>query len=115
MCQYDVVYFDEISDISFDEKDAVNIMTGYMASGEFSRSKESIRAEGGVVMVGNFEVDVEQQQRISHLLSPLLKEMRDDTAFHDRVHAYVPGWHFPELITNDNLTNHLGLVIYFLS
>ena len=49
---------------------AVNILKGYMASGEFSRGKESIRAEGGIVMVGNFDVDVEQQQRIGHLLSP---------------------------------------------
>ena len=63
LCQYDVVCFDEIAGISFDQKDGVNIMKGYMASGEFSRGKESIRAEGGVVMVGNFEVDVEQQQR----------------------------------------------------
>ena len=54
-------------------------MKGYMASGEFSRGKESIRAEGGIVMVGNFDVDVEQQQRIGHLLSPLPPEMRDDT------------------------------------
>ena len=48
-------------------------------------------------MVGNFDVDVEQQQRIGHLLSPLPPEMRNDTAFMDRLHAYVPGWDFPKL------------------
>ena len=58
VCQYDVVCFDEISGVSFDQKDGVNIMKGYMESGEFSRGKESIRADGGIVMVGNFEVDV---------------------------------------------------------
>ena len=58
VCQYDVVCFDEISGVSFDQKDGVNIMKGYMASGEFSRGKESIRAEGGIVMVGNFDVDI---------------------------------------------------------
>ena len=68
VCQYDVVCFDEVGGVSFDQKDGVNILKGYMASGEFSRGKESIRAEGGVVMVGNFDVDVEQQQRIGHLL-----------------------------------------------
>ena len=115
LCQYDVVCFDEIAGISFDQKDGVNIMKGYMASGEFSRGKESIRAEGGVVMVGNFEVDVEQQQRIGHLLSPLPKEMRDDTAFHDRIHAYAPGWNFPKLSPTDHLTDHFGLVSDFLS
>ncbi len=115
VCQYDVVCFDEISGVSFDQKDGVNIMKGYMAAGEFSRGKESIRAEGGIVMVGNFEVDVEQQQRIGHLLSPLPKEMRDDTAFHDRIHAYAPGWDFPKLNPNIHLTNHFGLVSDFLS
>jgi ATP-dependent Lon protease len=66
-------------------------------------------------MVGNFDVDVEQQQRVGHLLSPLPSEMRDDTAFHDRLHAYVPGWDFPKLNPNEHLTNHFGLVSDFLS
>ena len=96
VCQYDVVCFDEVSGISFDQKDGVNIMKGYMASGQFSRGKENIRADGGIVMVGNFDVDVEQQQRVGHLLSPLPPEMRNDTAFMDRLHAFAPGWDFPE-------------------
>jgi ATP-dependent Lon protease len=115
VCQYDVVCFDEVSGVSFDQKDGVNIMKGYMASGEFSRGKESIRADGGIVMVGNFDVDVEQQQRIGHLLSPLPREMRDDTAFHDRIHSYVPGWDFPKLNPGEHLTEHFGLVSDFLS
>lgn len=115
VCQYDVVCFDEVSGVSFDQKDGVNIMKGYMASGEFSRGKESIRAEGGIVMVGNFDVDVEQQQRIGHLLSPLPAEMRDDTAFQDRIHVFAPGWDFPKLNPNQHLTNHFGLVSDFLS
>lgn len=115
VCHYDVVCFDEVTGISFDQKDGVNILKGYMASGEFSRGKESIRAEGGVVMVGNFDVDVQQQQKIGHLLSPLPPEMRDDTAFHDRIHAYAAGWDFPKLNPNIHLTNHFGLVSDFLS
>ncbi|MGD9420074.1 MAG: BREX system Lon protease-like protein BrxL [Verrucomicrobiota bacterium JB025] len=115
VCLYDVVCFDEVSGVSFDQKDGVNIMKGYMASGEFSRGKESIRAQGGIVMVGNFDVDVEQQQRIGHLLSPLPPEMRDDTAFHDRIHAFAPGWDFPKLNPHDHLTNHFGMVSDFLS
>lgn len=115
VCHYDVVCFDEVSGISFDQKDGVNIMKGYMASGEFSRGKESIRADGGIVMVGNFDVDVEQQQRVGHLLSPMPPEMRNDTAFMDRLHAFAPGWDFPKLNPNDHLTNHFGLVSDFLS
>ena len=115
VCQYDVVCFDEVSGVSFDQKDGVNIMKGYMASGQFSRGKENIRAEGGIVMVGNFDVDVDQQQRVAHLLSPLPPEMRNDTAFMDRLHAFVPGWDFPKLNPNDHFTDHFGLVSDFLS
>lgn len=115
VCQYDVVCFDEVAGISFDQKDGVNIMKGYMASGQFSRGKENIRAEGSIVMVGNLDVDVEQQQKIGHLLSPLPPEMRDDTAFMDRIHAYAPGWDYPKLKPSEHLTDHFGLVSDFLS
>jgi len=114
VCQYDVVCFDEVSGISFDQKDGVNIMKGYMESGEFSRGKENIRADGSIVLVGNFDVDVEHQQRIGHLFGPMPQEMRDDTAFMDRIHAYLPGWDVPK-INKDLLTNHFGLVSDFLS
>jgi ATP-dependent Lon protease len=114
VCQYDVVCFDEISGVSFDQKDGVNIMKGYMESGEFSRGKESIRADGGIVMVGNFDVDVQHQQRVGHLFGPLPPEMRQDTALMDRVHAYLPGWDLPK-VNRDLLTNHFGLVSDFLS
>ncbi|MDQ3773907.1 MAG: BREX system Lon protease-like protein BrxL [Pseudomonadota bacterium] len=115
VCHYDVVCFDEVSGVSFDQNDGVNILKGYMESGEFSRGKESIRAEGGIVMVGNLDVEVEHQQRVGHLLSSLPLEMRDDTAFMDRIHAYVPGWDFPKLNPNEHFTDHFGLVSDFLS
>lgn len=114
VCQYDVVCFDEVSGIAFDQKDGVNIMKGYMESGEFSRGKESIRADGSIVMVGNFDVDVEHQQRIGHLFTPLPAEMREDTAFMDRIHCYLPGWDVPKL-KPVLFTDHFGLVSDFLS
>ena len=114
VCQYDVVCFDEVSGISFDQKDGVNILKGYMESGEFSRGKESIRADGSIVLVGNFDVDVEHQQRVGHLFGPMPPEMRDDTAFMDRIHAYLPGWDVPK-ISKEILTDHFGLVSDFLS
>jgi ATP-dependent Lon protease len=114
VCQYDVICFDEVSGVSFDQKDGVNIMKGYMESGEFSRGKESIRADGSLVLVGNFDVDVEHQQRIGHLFGPMPPEMRDDTAFMDRIHAFLPGWDIPK-VNKTLLTNHFGLVSDFLS
>lgn len=114
VCQYDVICFDEVSGVSFDKKDGVNIMKGYMESGEFSRGKESIRADGSIVLVGNFDVDVQHQQRIGHLLGPLPPEMRNDTAFMDRIHSYLPGWDVPKM-SKELFTDHFGLVSDFLS
>jgi ATP-dependent Lon protease len=114
VCQYDVVCFDEVSGVSFDQKDGVNIMKGYMESAEFSRGKESIRAYGSIVMVGNFEVDVQHQQRIGHLFGPMPPEMRNDTALMDRIHSYLPGWDVPK-ISEAVKTDHFGLVSDFLS
>ena len=114
VCQYDVVCFDEIGGVSFDQKDGVQIMKGYMESGEFSRGKESIRGDGGLMFVGNFNVDVEHQQRVGHLFGPLPTEMRDDTAFMDRLHAYIPGWDVPKMNT-DLFTGHFALVSDFLA
>jgi ATP-dependent Lon protease len=89
-------------------------MKGYMESGEFSRGKESIRADGSIVMVGNFDVDVEHQQRVGHLFGPLPPDMRNDTAFMDRIHGYLPGWDIPK-VSRELLTDHFGLVSDFLS
>lgn len=114
VCQYDVVCFDEVSGISFDTKEGVNIMKGYMESGEFSRGKESIRADGSLVFVGNFDVDVEHQQRVGHLFGPLPAEMRDDTAWMDRIHCYLPGWDVPKM-SKEFTTDHFGLVSDFFS
>jgi len=114
VCQYDVVCFDEVSGISFDQKDGVNIMKGYMESGQFSRGKDLITAEGSVVMVGNFDVDVQHQQRIGHLFGPLPPEMRNDTAFMDRIHSFLPGWNVPA-VKKHHFTDHFGLVSDFLA
>ena len=114
VAQYDVVCFDEISGVSFDSNDGVQIMKGYMESGTFSRGREAVRADGSLVFVGNFDVDVEHQQRIGHLFGPLPEDMRNDTAWMDRVHAYLPGWDVPKL-QRDLFTDHFGLVNDFLS
>jgi len=114
VAQYDVVCFDEVSGVSFDSKEGVNILKGYMESGEFSRGKESIRADGGIVMVGNFDVDVLDELRRGHLFGPMPKEMRNDTAFHDRIHAYLPGWDVPKLDPS-YFTDHFGFVSDFLA
>jgi uncharacterized protein (TIGR02653 family) len=107
--QHDVIAFDEIAGIRFKDRDGINVMKGYMASGEFARGRESIRAEGGMAFLGNFEVDVQDQLRRGHLLKPMPEAMRDDTAFMDRLHSYIPGWDIPAVGAAQK-THHYGLV-----
>ena len=84
--------FDEAAGIRFTDKNGINIMKGYMEDGAFSRGKDIINAEGSIVFVGNIDGDIETIVRTSNLFYPMPKEM--DTAFYDRIHAYIPGWEF---------------------
>ena len=114
VCLYDVVCFDEASDICFDQKDGVSIMKGYMESGEFTRGMDTIRSFGSIVILSNLNIDVKNQQRIEHLFDPMPPEMRDDTAIMDRIHCYLPGWDIPK-VSEGIKTTHFGLVSDFLS
>jgi len=112
VCLWDVVAFDEAAGISFSDKSGINIMKGYMEDGAFSRGRDIINAEGSVVFVGNIDGDIETIVRTSNLFYPMPKEM--DTAFYDRIHAYIPGWEFQK--TSDAAyTSHFGLVTDYLA
>ena len=113
LCQYDTVCIDEVSKLNFD-KETVGTLQTYMESGEFSRGTGSIRADGSLVFLGNFDVDVEHQQRIGHLFGSLPETMRNETAFMDRIHAFLPGWDVPKL-NKECFTDHFGLVSDFLT
>lgn len=87
-------------------------MKGYMEVGAFSRGRDIITAEGSIVFVGNLDGDIETIIRTSNLFYPMSKEM--DTAFYDRIHAYIPGWEFQK--TSDAAyTDHFGLVTDYLA
>jgi len=109
---WDVVAFDEAGGIHFTDKNGLNIMKGYMEDGAFSRGRDIINAEGSIVFVGNIDGDIETIVRTSNLFYPMPEEM--DTAFFDRIHAYIPGWEFQK--TSDSAyTDHFGLVTDYLA
>lgn len=112
VCLWDVVAFDEAAGVGFSDKSGINIMKGYMEDGAFSRGRDIITAEGSIVFVGNIDGDIETIVRTSNLFYPMPKEM--DTAFYDRIHAYIPGWEFQK--TSDAAyTDHFGLVTDYLA
>ncbi|MEA5468526.1 protease Lon-related BREX system protein BrxL, partial [Spirulina sp. 06S082] len=110
---FDVVAFDEVAGIHFKDKDGIQIMKDYMASGSFARGKAEINASASMVFVGNINQSVETLLKTSHLLSPFPAEMID-TAFFDRFHAYIPGWEIPKL-SPENFTKQYGFIVDYLA
>jgi len=110
---WDVVAFDEVAGINFKEQDGIQIMKDYMASGSFSRGRESINANASMVFVGNINQSVEHLVKTSHLLAPFPQEMID-SAFFDRFHAYLPGWEIPKM-RPEFFTNQYGMIVDYLA
>ncbi|MCC4264165.1 protease Lon-related BREX system protein BrxL [Oceanimonas baumannii] len=110
---WDVVAFDEVAGINFKDKDGVQIMKDYMASGSFARGRDSIEAKASMVFVGNINQSVETLVKTSHLLAPFPEAMID-TAFFDRFHAYIPGWEIPKM-RPEFFSDRYGLITDYLA
>lgn len=110
---WDVVAFDEVAGIKFKDHDDIQIMKDYMASGSFSRGRNVINANGSMVFVGNINQSVDTLVKTGHLFAPFPEEMID-SAFFDRMHAYLPGWEIPKM-KPEFLTNQYGLIVDFLA
>ena len=111
---WDCVAFDEVAGITFKDKDGVQIMKDYMASGSFARGKEEKAASASMVFVGNINQSVDVLLKTSHLFEPFPEAMAYDTAFLDRMHCYVPGWEIPKY-RPDFFTNEYGFITDYLS
>ena len=110
---WDVVAFDEVAGIRFKDKDGVQIMKDFMASGSFSRGRDVINANAAMVFVGNINQSVDTLVKTGHLFAPFPEEMID-SAFFDRMHAYLPGWEIPKM-RPELLTNQYGLIVDYLA
>src|SRR4051794_33438071 len=110
---WDVVAFDEVAGINFKDKDGVQIMKDYMASGSFARGRDSINAYASMVFVGNINQPVDTLVKTSHLFAPF-PEVMIDSAFFDRMHSYVPGWEVPKM-RPEFITNQYGLIVDYLA
>jgi len=110
---WDVVAFDEVAGITFKDKDGVQIMKDYMASGSFARGRDAISANASMMFIGNINHSVETLVKTSHLLSPFPEAMID-SAFFDRFHAYIPGWEIPKM-RPEFFTDRYGLITDYLA
>ncbi len=106
---WDCVAFDEVAGIKFKDKDGIQIMKDYMASGSFARGKEEKAASASMVFVGNINQSVDVLLKTSSLFDPFPVEMGTDTAFLDRIHCYLPGWEVPKF-RPDHFTDDYGFI-----
>lgn len=111
---WDCVAFDEVAGIKFKDKDGVQIMKDYMASGSFARGKEEKAASASMVFVGNINQSVDVLLKTSSLFDPFPAEMGTDTAFLDRIHCYLPGWEIPKF-RPEHFTNDYGFISDYLA
>lgn len=110
---WDVVAFDEVAGVKFDDKTAIQILKDYMESGSFSRGREELVAEASIVLAGNINQPVDVLVKTSTLFQPLPEEMQD-MALIDRIHFYNPGWELPKM-RNEFLSDHYGFVVDYLA
>ena len=111
---WDCVAFDEVAGIKFKDKDGIQIMKDYMASGSFARGKEEKAASASMVFVGNINQSVDVLLKTSFLFDPFPPEMGTDTAFLDRLHCYIPGWEIPKF-RPEHFTNDYGFITDYLA
>ncbi len=111
---WDCVAFDEVAGINFKDKDGIQIMKDYMASGSFARGKEEKAASASMVFVGNINQSVDVLLKTSSLFDPFPREMGTDTAFLDRMHCYIPGWEIPKF-RPEHFTNDYGFITDYLA
>lgn len=111
---WDCVAFDEVAGITFKDKDGVQIMKDYMASGSFARGKEEKAASASMAFIGNINQSVDVMLKTSHLFDPFPEAMAYDTAFLDRMHCYIPGWEIPKY-RPESFTNDYGFITDYLA
>ena len=111
---WDCVAFDEVAGIHFKDKDGIQIMKDYMASGSFARGKEEKSASASMVFVGNINQSVDVLLKTSSLFDPFPPEMGTDTAFLDRIHCYIPGWEIPKF-RPEHFTDDYGFITDYLA
>lgn len=111
---WDVVAFDEVADLQKMPKEVVTTLKTYCESGTFARGKESLTGMASMALFGNTNQPVEVMVRSSHLFLPMPEVIREDMAFLDRIHFYLPGWEIPKMRV-EFFTDHYGFVVDYLA
>lgn len=111
---WDAIGFDEVADLQKMPKEVITMMKTFCESGQFQRGQEAMAGYASIAMFGNTQQPVDVMVQMGHLFSPMPDVIRDDMAFIDRLHFYLPGWEVPKM-RNEHFTNHYGFVVDYLA
>jgi ATP-dependent Lon protease len=111
---WDVVGFDEVADLQKMPKEVVTTMKTYCESGTFQRGQEPVSGDASISLFGNTNQPIDVMVQTGHLFAPMPDVIRDDMAFIDRLHFYLPGWEIPKM-HNSMFTDHYGFVVDYLA
>lgn len=111
---WDAIGFDEVGDLQKMPREVITMMKTYCESGQFQRGQEAMAGYASIAMFGNTQQPVEEMVQTGHLFAPLPNVIRDDMAFIDRLHFYLPGWEVPKM-HNEHFTDHYGFVVDYLA
>jgi ATP-dependent Lon protease len=111
---WDVVGFDEVADLQKMPKEVITTMKTYCESGTFQRGKDADSGNASIVMFGNTNQPIDVMVQTGHLFAPMPDVIRDDMAFIDRLHFYLPGWEIPKMRV-ELFTKHYGFVVDYLA
>jgi len=111
---WDVVGFDEVADLQKMPKEVITTLKTYCESGTFQRGQEAVAGDASIAMFGNTNQPIDVMVQTGHLFAPMPDIIRDDMAFIDRLHFYLPGWEIPQM-RNEFFTDHYGFVVDYLA
>ena len=111
---WDAIGFDEVADLQKMPKEVITMMKTYCESGQFQRGQEAMAGYASIAMFGNTQQPVDVMVQTGHLFAPMPDVIRDDMAFIDRLHFYLPGWEVPKM-RNEHFTDHYGFVVDYLA
>jgi len=111
---WDVVAFDEVADLQKMPKEVITMLKTFCESGQFQRGQEMLAGYASIAMFGNTQQPIDVMVETGHLFAPMPEVIRDDMAFIDRLHFYLPGWEVPKM-RNEHFTDHYGFVVDYLA
>jgi ATP-dependent Lon protease len=111
---WDVVGFDEVADLQKMPKEVITTMKTFCESGSYQRGQEAASGDASIAMFGNTNQPIDVMVQTGHLFAPMPDVIRDDMAFIDRLHFYLPGWEIPKM-RNEFFTDHYGFVVDYLA